>query len=91
MVTLDIDTAVAPDWRMLVMAKRSAPHQPRRDLRVEQELSHACASTSAVLGELKDHGERGLVPVRWRTVANELSMTFVVRRCPLAHLVSSPC
>ena len=39
------------------------------------------------LGELEDHGERSLVQtslertVRWRTVANEPSMTFVVRRC----------
>jgi hypothetical protein len=39
-------------------------------------------------GELEDHGERGLVrqislggTLRWRTVANELSITFVVRRC----------
>ena len=39
------------------------------------------------LGELEDHGERGLVgrhplerTVRWRTVANELSMTLVVRK-----------
>ena len=40
------------------------------------------------LGQLEDHGERGLFErhplertVRWRTVANELSMGLVVRRC----------
>ena len=37
------------------------------------------------LGELEDHGERSLVRETslgaWRTVANMLSMTLLVRRC----------